>query len=72
MRIWVKLVLMQTVKTQMKGIIMLHFIRVYTVWKGKQILSQNTILVQNYNLTLLDMYNELFQVYSIKPERRFH
>ena len=29
-------VLLQTVKTQMKCSIMLHFIRVYTVYKGKE------------------------------------
>ena len=39
--------------------IMLHFIRVYTVCKGKKIFRQkNTIFFENYNLTPLDMYNE--------------
>ena len=49
-----KQVLLQTVKTQMKCSIMLHFIRVYTVCKYRQ---SNTIICFNYNLTSLDMYN---------------
>ena len=41
-----KWVLMQTVKTQMKCSIMLHFIRVYTVCKGKKdIKTKNTFFV---------------------------
>ena len=35
-----KEVLLQTVKTQMKCSIMLHFIGVYTVCKGKKIFTQ--------------------------------
>ena len=61
-RIWVKQVLIRTVKTQMKGIIMLHFIRVYTVWNDKQILRQKYNILENNNLTPLDMYNGPFQV----------
>ena len=41
--------------------------------KGKkdlQIKEYNFFL--NYNLTPLDMYNGLSQVYSIKPEGRIH
>ena len=66
-----KWVLLQTVKTQMKCSIMLHFIMVYTVCLGKKIFRQktkNTFL--SYNLTPLDMYNGLFKVYCIKPEGR--
>ena len=48
---------------------MLHFIRVYTVCKVKNIFRQNTILCENYTLKLLDMYNGLSQVYCINPER---
>ena len=54
-----KLVLFQLVKTQMKCSIMLHFIRVYSVCKGKKDLQTkkyNTyIFFLNYNLTPLDM-----------------
>ena len=63
-----KQVLLQSVKTLMKCNIMLHFIRVYTVCKGKKIFRQkNTILFVNYNLTPLNIYNVLSQVYCIKP-----
>ena len=65
-----KQVLLQTVKTQMKCSIMLHFIRVYTVFKDKKKIfrQKNTIFFSNYNLTPLDMY----QVYCIKPKGRVH
>ena len=44
------------------------FIRVYTV-KVKKIFRQNKYnIFFNYNLTTLDMYNGLSQVYCIKPE----
>ena len=66
-----KRLLIQTVKTQMKCCIMLHFIRVYTVCKCKKDLqTKNTIFFYNYNLTPLDMYNGLSQVYCIKAEER--
>ena len=42
-----KQVLLQTVKTQMKCSIMLHFIRVYTVCKGKKVLR-----TKEYNIFL--------------------
>ena len=61
-----KRVLLQTVKTQMKSSMMLHFIRVYTVCKGKKDL-RTTDFFFNYNLTPLDTYNGLFQVYCIIP-----
>ena len=68
-----KLVLLQTVKTQMKCSIMLHFIRVYTVKVKKIFRQKNTIFYENYNLLLpLYMYNGLSQVYDIKPEERIH
>ena len=68
-----KRVLLQTAKTQMKCSIMLHFIRVYTVWKGKKIFSQkNTICFWNYNLPPLDRHNGLSQVYCIKQEGIIH
>ena len=66
-----KQVLLQTMKTKMKCSIMLHFISVYSVCKGKKILRQkNTILFVNYNLAPLDMFNGLYQVCCIKPEGR--
>ena len=53
----------------MKFRIMRHFIRVCTVCHGKKDLqTKNTIFFENTNLTPLDMYNELSQVYCIKPE----
>ena len=70
-----KHILLKTMKNQMKCSIMLHFIRVYTVCKGKQIFRQkNTICFEkNYNLTRLDMYNGLYsQAYCIKLEGRIH
>ena len=49
--------------------IMLHFIRVYTV-KVKQIFRQkNTIFFENYNLTPLDKYNGLSQVFFISNKK---
>ena len=51
---------------------MRHFIRVYTVCKGKKDLLTKEYNIFNcflsYKLTPLDMYNGLFQVYCIKPE----
>ena len=63
-----RLVLLQTSKTQMKCSIMLHFIRVLTVCKAKKDIQTNIIFLENYNLTPLDMYNGLSEVYCIKPE----
>ena len=66
-----KQVLLQTVKTQMKCSIMLHFIRVYTVCKGKKDLqTKNVVFFENYNMTPLDMYNGLpkFNVSTQKEE----
>ena len=57
---------------------MLHnatFIRVYTVCIGKKkVFRQNNTIYffLNNNPTPLDMYNELFHVYCIKPEGRIH
>ena len=68
-----KRVLLQTVKTQMKSSIMLHFIRVYTVCKGKkdlQAIEYNIFL--NCYLTFLDMHNGLSRVYCIKPKGIIH
>ena len=63
----------ETVKTQMKCSIMLHFIRVYTVFIGEKIFRKKiTIFFENYNLIPLDMFNGLFHVCCIKPERRIH
>ena len=57
----------------MKCCIMRHFIRVYTVCKGKKdFQTKNTIVFEKYNLTPLYMYNGLSQVYCIKPEGRIH
>ena len=65
-------VLLQTVKTQMKCSIMLHFIRVCSVKVRKIFRQNNTICFENYNPTPLNMYNGLSQSYCIKPERRIH
>ena len=55
-----KLVLWQTVKTQVKCSIMLHFIRIYTVCKGKRDLqTKESKFVENYRPTLLALYNAL-------------
>ena len=41
--------------------------------KGKKdIQTKECNLFKIYNLTLLDMYNKQFQIYSIKPEGRIH
>ena len=54
-------------------LILLDFIRVYTVKKVKKNFRQkNTIFFENYNLTPLDWYNGPPQVYCIKPEGRIH
>ena len=53
--------------------IMLHFIRSTLFVKVNKIFRQkNTFFFLNYNLTPLDMYNGISQVYCIKPERRIH
>ena len=51
-----------------------HFVRVYTVCKGQKDLQTKVkeFLFENYNLTPLEVYNGLSQVYCIKPERRIH
>ena len=67
-----KQVLLLTVKTWMKCSIILHFIRIYTVCKGKKDLRQKNTISFNYNLTPLDMYNGLSQGYCIKLEGRIY
>ena len=47
---------------------MLHFIWVYTVRNGRKIFKIIQYCIENYNLTPIDMYNGLSQVYCIKPE----
>ena len=64
-----KRVHLRTVKTLIKCSIILHFIRVYTVKVKKIFRQKNTIFKKIYNLTPLDRYNGLSQVYCIKPER---
>ena len=45
------------------------FIRVYTLCKSKKGLQTRAqFFFENYNLTSLDIYNGLSQVYYIKPE----
>ena len=51
----------------MKCSIMLHFIRVYTVCEGKNDLQT---IFENFNLTPLDMYNGLSQVYLYQTRRK--
>ena len=67
-----KQVLLQTVKTQIQCCIMRHFIWVYIACYGKT--DNQTKRIQyfflNYNLTPLDMYNGLSQVYCLKPVGR--
>ena len=62
-------VLLQTVKTKMKCSIMLHFIRVYTICKGKKDLQTKRIqyLFEKYNLTPLEKCCMLHftRVYSV-------
>ena len=67
-----KQALLKTVKIQMKCHIMRHFIRVYTVSKGKKIFRQKITTFENYNLTTLDIYNGLSQVYNIITKGRTH
>ena len=53
----------------------MHFIRVYTVERlKKELQTKEYNFFENYNLihVYLDMYNELSQVYYIKPEGRIH
>ena len=52
----------------MKCIIMLHFIRIYTVCVGKIEDKIIQYFFLNYKLTPVDMYNGLSQVYCIKLE----
>ena len=56
-----KRVLLQTVMTQIKCSIMLYFIRVYTVCKGKKDLQTKNTIFFNYTLIPLCMYNGLSQ-----------
>ena len=64
---------MQTLKTQMKCSTMGHFIRIYTVCSGKKSTDKkNAIFLENYNMTPLDMYHGLSQVYFIKSAGRIH
>ena len=68
-----KWVLLQTVKTQMKCHTMQHFIRAYTVCKGKKDLQTKIQYFLKINsLTPLDMYNGISQLYCLKPEVRIH
>ena len=65
-----KQVLLQTVKTQMKCSIISGsslLVKVKKIFRQK-----NTICRENYNLTPLDTYNGLSQLYCIKPEGRIH
>ena len=51
----------------------MNFISVYTICKGKKDLQTKEYnIFENFNLTPLNMYNGLFQVYCIKPEGRIH
>ena len=55
----------------MKCSIMLHFILVYTVCKGKKIsLQKHTIFFENYNRIPLDRCNGLSKVYCIQTRRK--
>ena len=64
-----KRVLLQTVKTHMKCSIMPHFIRVYTFVKVKKSSDKRILLLFfQINLTSLDMYNGLSQVYCINQK----
>ena len=57
----------------MKCHIMWHFIRVHTICYGKKDLqTKNEIFLKKINLTPLDMYKGLSQVYCIKPEGKAH
>ena len=38
----------------------------------KDLQTKRYNIFENYNLTFLDMFNGLFQVYCIKPEGRIH
>ena len=54
---------------------MAHFIRVYNVCNlGKKDLQTiiYSIFLKKFNLTAVDMYNRLSQVYCIKQEGRLH
>ena len=63
-------VLLQTVKSQMKCSMMLNFIWDITVCKGKKVLRQKIqYFFLKYDVTPLDMYIGLSQVYCIKLER---
>ena len=66
-----KRLLLQTVKTQMKCSIMLHFIRVYTFCKGMKNLQtkQCNMFNENYNLTPLDMYNGLSHIFFVSNKK---
>ena len=65
------LVLLQTVKAQMKYRIISSGSSLFVL--GKMSASdKSTIFFERFNLTPLDMYNGPSQVYCIKPERRIH
>ena len=58
-----KRVLLQTVKTLMKRIVLLHLSgKVYTVCQGKNIFLQNNIMFLIITCHPLDIYNGLTQV----------
>ena len=64
---------LKAVKTQTKCSVMLHFINSYTVCEGKTAFHTKTIFVfENQNMTRLDIYHGLLQVYCIKPEGRIY
>ena len=65
-------VLLQTVKTQMKYNIMHSSGSTLFVMVKKIFRQKNTIFFGIFNLTPLDMYNGLSQVYCIKPEGGIH
>ena len=49
--------LLQTIKTQMKCSIMLHFISVYTVCKDKKdLLTKNTIYITGHPICTMDYH----------------
>ena len=74
-----KRVLLQTVKTHFTNSEhpdeMLHnaaFHQGLHCYGKKNLHTKNSKTFENYNLTPLDVYNRLSQVYYIKPEGRIH
>ena len=74
-----KWVFLQTIKTQMKYSIISMMWHLSNISSGstlfvkvKKIGQKNTISFLKYNLSPLDIYDELSQVYCIKPEGRIH